>query len=322
MLLINKNFLISFFSFFFLMPAQSHAADFSHKKYTYDLPFTADVENPEVTDEDIEYLWMMYFLPGNLNKKEVKQEFKKDVLALTQAISFFSNRFIAPFRPSKIQVFPYSDLRKTTARVDSRSHVISINANFHPTNRVNNMKYSREAWLLLLCHEVSHIVLLEEGALTISEGRTDYRAGRDCFPSLFSAYENAIFVKENSIPDSIVRLCKRRFDKTDDLNLCFRIISAAKEFSEKEAYYIYNANFEEKFKQYLLPNFNKKTAQWVNVETPDRSIFDYDNELESTHPRPQCRLDTFVRAALKMNPPSCFTGLETNDFELIYGDID
>ena len=330
-MLIFKKMTLFFLTMWFAV--QSHAETprrSAFKKYTFSLPFTDDnfppnkkVENPEVTDEEIEYLWQSYSLPGYLEKKEVKKEFKKDVIALTQALGFFSSRFHAPFPLTEIRVDEYfahfSYDRKTNAHVSVYNGLITINANFHPTNRLNNLKYSREAWLLTLCHEVSHMALINDGALEISEGDTDFRAGSDCFPSLFSNYENAIFVKENDIPDSVVRLCKRRFINPDELNLCFRIISAAKEFTEKQAYYIYNANFARSFKEHMLPKVGQNPVIQLSVETPDRSVRNHYNANDESYPRPQCRLDTFVRAALKMKPPPCFTGRDTNDFELIYG---
>ncbi len=142
---------------------------------------------------------------------------------------------------------------------------------------------TKDGYVLTLCHELGHHL---GGApldpkfpwAASSEGQADYFAGLKCLKRYWQNEENQRAVASLQIPPHLMKACA----KTSQEFLCQRIGMAGLSTTSVWA---------SRSLPVKLPKF----------ETPDPSVVSNTN---ITHPLPQCRLDTYFKAALCGAPVS------------------
>jgi hypothetical protein len=142
---------------------------------------------------------------------------------------------------------------------------------------------------LVLCHELGHHLAgypffqgPGEPPDTLSaEGMADFYAAHVCAPTLWR-FDKAVNAKSRTLAPANVRArCDREYATADEQNLCYRITMAGKALADLLA----TINGES------LPRFG--TDDTSNVSTTYFS-----------HPKAQCRLDTYEAGALCTIPPN------------------
>ena len=147
---------------------------------------------------------------------------------------------------------------------------------------------TRDGYLLVLCHEMGHhlggfsmsppripipVPGLEPWAA--NEGQADYFATQVCAKRMWRNHgvENAKF-RETSTADVRAR-CDANWSSTLDQDLCYRVLTAVDSVAKTMA----------ALTKKPVPEFS----------TPDSTIVDKTNH---GHPAPQCRMDTYLQAAI------------------------
>lgn len=150
---------------------------------------------------------------------------------------------------------------------------------------------SSDGMMLILCHEMGHHlggfsmapgvsspipIPVPTGAWASNEGQSDYYATHVCSHKVWGSQlvENAKF--RQSAPANIKSHCDGIWQNTDEQNLCYRSLVAAKAISYTMA---------------VL----KKDPTMPSFESPDSSK---SNETNHKHPETQCRMDTSFQGAL------------------------
>ncbi len=138
---------------------------------------------------------------------------------------------------------------------------------------------NEEAFILSICHELGHLLggAPKNGDISF-EGQSDYFAGRSCIKQMLSLIAP---LKSIEIDQDVFTLCSG--NSLIDENLCQRSLQGAKSLT---SYYAEIAGKP-------FPQLDQKSKQ-----TPKETL--------TSHPTPQCRLDTFKNAILGSERPSCW----------------
>jgi hypothetical protein len=137
---------------------------------------------------------------------------------------------------------------------------------------------------LVVCHELGHHLggfpfvgggdIFGGGPWAANEGEADYYATFVCAHKVWGGSpENASFRQTAS--DEIKQNCNRRYSNTDDQDICYRTLVASQSLGDTLA----------GLSKSVMPRFS----------TPDTSAVGSTN---NDHPAAQCRLDTYMQAAL------------------------
>lgn len=145
---------------------------------------------------------------------------------------------------------------------------------------------TEEAFALVACHEVGHHLAGAPklnswfGSWASNEGQSDYFSGLKCFRQLYSEQENIDWAETAEIHEIVLDKCSQVWASDADQALCARFAMAGKEITTM-------------FKELKFPN------QELGFDTPDASKV---SRMDDGHPRPQCRLDTYLASALCDRP--------------------
>lgn len=133
--------------------------------------------------------------------------------------------------------------------------------------------FNEEAYILMICHELGHLLGGEPSSHQISfEGQSDYYSTEVCMKLVLPHIED----RAGSATREVQDLC--RSDR-----ICERSLLAAEAMGR----------FDAKLAKTDAPKFS----------TPDLSVV---SKTLQTHPSPQCRLDTRKAGALAMPRPACW----------------
>lgn len=135
-----------------------------------------------------------------------------------------------------------------------------------------------DAFTLVACHEAGHLIggyPFYRGEDLSSEGQADYFATQSCARSLWSND-----IEENAKHAETVNLiakknCDDAWQADTDRHLCYRIADASGALGN------------------LLAKLNGKK---ISFETPDKTVVK--KTIDNDYPSAQCRLDTYLTAAL------------------------
>lgn len=134
-----------------------------------------------------------------------------------------------------------------------------------------------DGFMLVICHEMGHHL---GGAPTVGgingfwaavEGQADYFATMKCMKSLLKDDDNISITAEMEIDPFLKKTCAEKNSNQNEIALCERIGMASISVGE------------------LLSSL--KDSAPINFETPDKSVV---KKTDKTHPRAQCRLDTYL----------------------------
>ena len=131
-----------------------------------------------------------------------------------------------------------------------------------------------DGFALVVCHELGHqfggypFARLDWAA---NEGQSDFFATQACARNIWKSQVNRNKTFASSVSPSIRAYCDQAWVQDNDKNLCYRIGEASQSLGN------------------LLAKL--RNTDDPNVETPDPAIVE---ATESTHPDPQCRLDTYM----------------------------
>ncbi len=147
----------------------------------------------------------------------------------------------------------------------------------------------------VLCHEIGHHIggaPSYPGMWASNEGQSDYWGTTKCAKRIFSEFDNVEILKKryakfknkslskrrrikNYLNPTAAEACNRVYDNMDDRALCLR--SAMGGFATAR----------------LLADAGR--AEFPKFETPSKEEV---SRTYDRHPKPQCRLDTYLRGAL------------------------
>jgi hypothetical protein len=136
---------------------------------------------------------------------------------------------------------------------------------------------------LITCHEIGHRIggLPRQDAplpeWASSEGQADAFAASQCLKKYFSAQDSVQAVLNMHVDRNIHTRCNSAHPVYQDAGVCVRIALAAKAFIQ------------------VTESLTSEPHR-VYFSTPDKSIAQ--STIKNNYPSPQCRLDTFVAAAL------------------------
>jgi hypothetical protein len=138
-----------------------------------------------------------------------------------------------------------------------------------------------DGYALVLCHEMGHHL---GGAPKSTvyfkrwvsyEGQADYWGALKCFRTLFKEDDNIKLMENRDVSSWIKNQCSELYADPQESALCMRTILAGQTMANLIADY-HGVNFPQ-------------------VDTPDLSVV---SKTSFQHPKSQCRLDTYVQAAL------------------------
>ncbi|MCB0357415.1 MAG: hypothetical protein KDD40_10425 [Bdellovibrionales bacterium] len=145
---------------------------------------------------------------------------------------------------------------------------------------------TEEGMALTACHEMGHHLA---GAPKVknklsnwasNEGQSDYFAGLKCFRKIYSDDENIVWAYQAFIHPVVLDKCTRYWPTLAEQAACARFSMAGLTLAHV-------------IREIKFPNDD------LGFDTPDTSIV---TNTEDGHPRPQCRLDTYIAAALCDQP--------------------
>ncbi len=143
---------------------------------------------------------------------------------------------------------------------------------------------TQDGFALVVCHEMAHHL---GGAPKMSgwatiEGQADYAGNLKCLRQVFANDSSAGFTRPPADDPVAVETCDKAFSSQADKTVCLRGVMAGKSVTAL-------------FKQ--LHN-DSKDAQ---LDTPDPTVV---NTMQSSHPKTQCRLDTYFQGSQCVKPVS------------------
>lgn len=143
---------------------------------------------------------------------------------------------------------------------------------------------SIEGFTVVVCHELGHHIggapkiksYYPGNSWATNEGQSDYYATLRCLKQLWTADENADFVKNNKIDPIAQKDCAAAHNNVEEQNYCMRAASGALA---------------------LTTAFNIVTKSKIplSLDTPDKKVV---RRMDDSHPESQCRLDTYYQGAL------------------------
>lgn len=163
-------------------------------------------------------------------------------------------------------------------------------------------KMTKNALVHIICHEIGHQIggaprMALYGGWPSSEGQADYWSGAKCLKRYYQKFRHEGEIHGN-LPEKAKNQCQTQFTATEDREICLKVISTAVEFGK------------------FLDTLNPKKDP-ISFETPDSRIVKGTNIND--YPRPQCRFDTIVSAALctvnpqDLNSPESVEASNCND---------
>ena len=133
-----------------------------------------------------------------------------------------------------------------------------------------------DGFALVICHELGHHLagfpFVQSWAS--NEGQSDYFATQSCARLLWGDQLEKNALSRNEIPQYPKALCDEKWTDENEQNLCYRNMLAGHSLAT------------------LLGALGR---QIPNFDTPDSSIVD---STDHSHPKAQCRLDTYMAGAL------------------------
>jgi hypothetical protein len=140
-----------------------------------------------------------------------------------------------------------------------------------------------EGMALVACHEMGHhnagapkIDSWYGGAWASNEGASDYFASLKCLRLFFAEDDNAAIVAGLTIDPVAKAACETQYHNTADQLICQRISEAGQQVANL---------FMDLSKDKVAPKF----------DTPDKTVV---RRTDDSHPKTQCRLDTYFQGAL------------------------
>lgn len=140
---------------------------------------------------------------------------------------------------------------------------------------------TRDGFSLIVCHELGHHFggaprLSGETSWASIEGQSDYFATAKCLRELWINAENDKQMAGKTIPEYLQKACESQWRSEKDIFLCLRSglagLSAGRLFA-------------------AIAPFTKAPK----FETPDPKVV---TKTQNSHPKAQCRLDTYLQGAL------------------------
>lgn len=140
---------------------------------------------------------------------------------------------------------------------------------------------TKDAFALVACHEVGHHIggvprYTNQGTSWASvEGQSDYFATSKCLKKLFSGDDNLAIISTMKLDPLVIERCDSQFSNSNENSICKRISMAG----------LSSASLFAAMNNQNLPKF----------ETPDSRVV---NSTFESHPKYQCRLDTYFQGAI------------------------
>lgn len=133
---------------------------------------------------------------------------------------------------------------------------------------------TKDGFALVLCHELGHHLAGYPfvSGWAANEGQSDYYGAQACLRTLWKNQTAQNQVSRRTVDMAARTQCDRSWRSTTDQNLCYRIAMAGRSLAELLAY-----------------------GNRISFSTPDRTVVKRTNH---SHPAAQCRLDTFMAAAI------------------------
>lgn len=141
---------------------------------------------------------------------------------------------------------------------------------------------TEEGFALVACHELGHHIggaPKNRGFMArwaTNEGQSDYFAGLKCFRKIYTEQENLDWVKTAKVHPIVKEKCDQAWSRDYEKAVCMRFAMAGRSVTQL-------------FKDLKFPN------EPLSFETPDSSSV---SKTFNGHPKPQCRLDTYLHSAL------------------------
>jgi hypothetical protein len=137
-----------------------------------------------------------------------------------------------------------------------------------------------DGFMLVICHELGHHLagfpFYRGGDWAASEGQSDYYATQSCAKKVWANDEagNAKF-RSDETPEFVKKKCDSEYHSKRAQNLCYRISMAS----------------------FSLANLlgSLQNAGEIDFDTPSTSVV---TTTRTSHPRAQCRLDTYFNGGL------------------------
>ena len=139
-----------------------------------------------------------------------------------------------------------------------------------------------DGFALVVCHEFGHHVggspvmtSAPRGWKVSNEGQADYFATQKCFKRVFGSDDNENLISNMTVPALVTQRCGESYSNSSDIALCQRTAMAGKSLATL-------------FQQL-------RESPEISFATPDPKII---WTTYNMHPKPQCRLDTYLQGAL------------------------
>lgn len=141
-----------------------------------------------------------------------------------------------------------------------------------------------DAFTLVVCHELGHHMggapvkrsFLRFKQWATNEGQADYWGTLKCARRVWSREDNIRVIRAMTVPDLVKNKCNNSFPNEEQSALCMRSAMAGKAISS------------------LFNDVREKQTK-LSFYTPSTKKVRFTSKK---HPEPQCRLDTYFRAAL------------------------
>lgn len=140
-----------------------------------------------------------------------------------------------------------------------------------------------DAFALVVCHEFGHhlggaprLYAVHQGWNASNEGQADYFGAQKCLKRVFTADDNQKIISQMNIPKVVKQKCHDVYSTANDIAICQRVAMAG----------------------YSLANLfrvMRDIAKPISFSTPDINVVHSTYHL---HPKPQCRLDTYLQGSL------------------------
>lgn len=148
---------------------------------------------------------------------------------------------------------------------------------------------TEDGFALVMCHELGHQlggfpqIGSNEGNpdWAANEGQSDYFGTMKCFRRVYEKKDNASAISTMSVPGIVKQKCAGSFKSQSEINLCIRESMAGKVLADL---------------LFALANGGKLDAgRKPAFDTPDTAVV---SETDDSHPKAQCRLDTYFAGSL------------------------
>lgn len=175
---------------------------------------------------------------------------------------------------------------------------------------IRNKRLNGDIYTAILCHELGHHLAgaplkfpdSPENAWISAEGQADYFATNICLKKMYQYKDNAAYLAQNPASDFIKTACKNK--DVNHYDLCLRNSIIA----EQTGVFIAKLNRRGMGGRKPIPKIDK-FDQTVRTTT------------FTTHPKPQCRMDTYFQGALceqfyigELTKPNCSNLYEDSFF--------